>query len=375
VVSSKRRLQWLLGAAAAILCCQLACGLGSLDYLKNGRRDAEIDSTVSGPVYDGPMGDLAKSESAYVDGSSGAAEVIVRPDSVEGPATGGAQAGLDGSAGGTGGSADAAYDVAVADAGNDTSSVDFRDATVATGGTTTGGAGGVLGAGGTNGAGGASGAGGAMPTDAASPDAPPTKSVLFVVGTTPLNAGDLSIQSRLAGQGYTVTVVKDGSLGSSPTVVETIVLVSRTVASTNVGSKFRALAKPVIVCEPVLYADMGFIDTATGASGNTSTPISSIVVDGTVGALAAGLSGAVAVFTSAQQVGYGVPNAQAIRVASLPSQPTEWSIFAYEAGAHMPGLVAPGRRMGFFLSQTSASALTTEGGRLFDAAIAWLAGP
>ena len=52
-------------------------------------------------------------------------------------------------------------------------------------------------------------------------------------------------------------------------------------------------------------------------------------------------------------------------------------IFGYENGAAMSGLTAPGRRVGFFLENTAASALTTAGGSLFDAAVRWapVAGP
>ena len=40
----------------------------------------------------------------------------------------------------------------------------------------------------------------------------------------------------------------------------------------------------------------------------------------------------------------------------------------------MPGLAAPGRRVGFFLQDTTAAALTTAGLTLFDAAVRWATG-
>jgi hypothetical protein len=40
----------------------------------------------------------------------------------------------------------------------------------------------------------------------------------------------------------------------------------------------------------------------------------------------------------------------------------------------MPGLAAPGRRVGFFLEDATAASLTTEGGALLDAAVRWATG-
>ena len=68
---------------------------------------------------------------------------------------------------------------------------------------------------------------------------------------------------------------------------------------------------------------------------------------------------------------WGVPNANAIRVASLVGQSARVAVLGYETGQRMPELVAPARRVGLFLSDQSASVLSNEGFALFDAAIAW----
>ena len=69
-----------------------------------------------------------------------------------------------------------------------------------------------------------------------------------------------------------------------------------------------------------------------------------------------------------------MPNANAAVVARPPSNGGRASIFAYERGATMPGLVAPGRRVGFFLEDSTASVLTPAGQSLFDAAVSWVTG-
>ena len=205
------------------------------------------------------------------------------------------------------------------------------------------------------------------------PDGPAGKpSVLFVVGSTTLSSADSAIQKRLVNNGYTVTLVDDNDLASVTTVTTTMVLISATVGSGNVTTKFRTTAKPVMVWEPMLYDDMGFLDLATN-EGHTTVNGSTIDVSATGGELAAGLIGTVSVFSAGQLINYGIPNAQALLVATVTGQPTNWSILAYETGVQMPGLVAPARRVGFFLTASAAPSLTADGWKLFDAAVAWLA--
>ena len=69
-----------------------------------------------------------------------------------------------------------------------------------------------------------------------------------------------------------------------------------------------------------------------------------------------------------------MPNASAVVVARPPSNASRASIFAYERGGGMVGLTAPGRRVGLFLHDTTAAALTTSGRALVDAALRWATG-
>jgi hypothetical protein len=90
--------------------------------------------------------------------------------------------------------------------------------------------------------------------------------------------------------------------------------------------------------------------------------------------MAAGLSGTVAVVKTTATFSWGRPAASAVIVARLPGTDPRPAIFAYEKGASMVGLTAPGRRVGFYLENTTASALTWQGWALFDAAVRWATG-
>ena len=70
-------------------------------------------------------------------------------------------------------------------------------------------------------------------------------------------------------------------------------------------------------------------------------------------------------------MGWGVPGENAIAIAGLSNDPHKCTIFAYDAGVEMPGLVAPEKRVGLFLFRDTAESFTPEGWALFDAAVDW----
>jgi hypothetical protein len=70
-------------------------------------------------------------------------------------------------------------------------------------------------------------------------------------------------------------------------------------------------------------------------------------------------------------MGWGVPGENAIAVAGLSKDPHKCTIFAYDVGVEMPGLVAPAKRVGLFLFRNTANDFTSEGWSLFDAAVDW----
>jgi hypothetical protein len=341
----------ILTVLVGLVCVQGACGLTSLDYLKNGHKQ-------DGAVRDGAETDTAIRRTSSPDATIfDAFDVFVGVtggaggDGDVGMGTGGSGAGgATTDATGTGGdSIDGAVDTGAMDAAPEIDGaivdspipdVGFLDGPFA---------------------------------DSALPDSPPPSVALFVVGAIPLGPGDSAIQTRLIDKGYDVTLVKDTNLASITSVTATVVLISQTVTPANVTTRFRNTARPVMACEPSIFADMGFVDGTLFSQGSTLLSYSTLVVSSGAGELAAGLSGTVTVLQTAANMNYGTPNSQAVTVASVPGLSTLWAIFAYDTGAQMYNLAAPARRVGFFLADKAATDLTANGWQLFDAALAWLA--
>jgi hypothetical protein len=86
-------------------------------------------------------------------------------------------------------------------------------------------------------------------TSVAGPNVSVTTPVLFVTGSTTLNASDTAVKSRLEALGHTV-VVKDGaSAVTADATGKALVVISSTVTPTSVGTKFRTVTVPVITWE------------------------------------------------------------------------------------------------------------------------------
>jgi glucose/arabinose dehydrogenase len=195
---------------------------------------------------------------------------------------------------------------------------------------------------------------------------------LLVVGSTTLNSGDAAVRDRLIAGGF-LPVPRLGSASTSADASgAALVLISSTVNPADIGTKFRASVVPVVVWEPMLFDEFGLTGTAAGTMGTQAQV--QVAITNPAHPLAAGLSGTVNVTSTISAFTWGVPNANAVVVARPPINSGRASIFGYERGAEMVGLVAPNRRVGFLLHDATAASLTGSGRALLDAALRWATG-
>ena len=194
---------------------------------------------------------------------------------------------------------------------------------------------------------------------------------LFVVGNTSLNSGDSAISQRLQALGFTVVLKGDAASTAADATGKSVVVVSSTVTSGNVGSKFKSVAVPVLLWESSLLDDMGMV--ASGALGIAANQTRAKIVVASSDPMAAGLSGVQTVVSGSSTFSWGVPASQATVVAQLDADATKSALFRYETGSTMVGLSAPERRVAVFLENTTASLLNAPGRELVDAAIRWAA--
>ena len=201
-----------------------------------------------------------------------------------------------------------------------------------------------------------------------------TPTALFVVGNTTLGPGDTAIRNRLQALGFTVTTKTGTAAVTGDATGKALVLISATVTSGSVNTKFRDVAVPVVNWEQALQDDMGFTGNVSGVDFGNQSPKHRVHIVDTTHYAAAGLTGDQDVTTTDGFFNWGHPAAGAAKIASFVNETDRIADYAYEIGSQMVGLTAPARRVNLFMDDDSASIFTAAGFQLFDAAVIWASG-
>ena len=132
--------------------------------------------------------------------------------------------------------------------------------------------------------------------------------VLLVASSTTLGAGDAAVRNRLQASGHTVVVRTGTGATTTDAAGKALVLVSSTVTSADVNTKFRTVVNPVLTWESALLDDFGMTGTS-GTEFGTLSGQTQVDIVAPAHPLAAGLSGRVTVTSSAQTFTWGGPTA------------------------------------------------------------------
>lgn len=208
--------------------------------------------------------------------------------------------------------------------------------------------------------------------DSAPPPPPAALNVLFVAGNSILTASDQAIRNQFEQLGHTVTVRDDDLITNADALGRDLIYISESIASSKVTNTFAQTAIPVIASEAFVFDDMGLTGRVRDGDYGTTTGQTTVSINPSApSALTSGLSGNVAVFNTASEIAWGVPDNTAFSVGTLLNNPDQSTIFAYDNGATLAnGAVANARRVGFFLG-SNAQAVTPDGWALFAASIEW----
>jgi hypothetical protein len=211
-------------------------------------------------------------------------------------------------------------------------------------------------------------------TDAAPPmgGLPPGLKVILVTNGTPaLSAGDTVMVDRLHSRGFVVTFTTDVAATADVVAGQDLIVISSSAESGPLGTKIRDVAIPVLCIENGAFPTMGLSGTTLATDyGSTFNQTMVTIADGAP-PLAGGLGGSVTISATPAELGWAQPAASAVTAATMAGDPTHAMLFGYPAGAAMPGLVAPARRVGFAIRETAAANLTDDGLALFDAAVTY----
>ena len=195
-----------------------------------------------------------------------------------------------------------------------------------------------------------------------------SNNVLLVVGdASSLGASDTAIRNRLQNYGYTVQAISDELTTAGDATGKALIITSATVSSSQVNTKFRDVAVPVINWEYGLEDDYGFA-TSYGTAGSQTN----LNITNPDHPLAARLpAGIRTVATVASDFSWGEPGGTPIIIARLNDGSNHPCLYAYEAGTAMSSGTAPARRVHLFLQNETFTSLNADGLKLFNAALKW----
>ena len=194
--------------------------------------------------------------------------------------------------------------------------------------------------------------------------------ILYVVSSATGAPSTQDVRTYLIGQGHTVDFIDDNALVIGDESGYDLVLISAGTSSIQVRDKLKSSSLPIITMKAWHYDDMGM----TGGTSNTDygelASQTGIDIVLPADAVAGGLTGTVS--QPSNDVAFGVPGNDATIVATVAGNAAQATIFYYEAGDTLvDATVAAGKRMGFYLKDTSESAFTSDAQTLLNAAIAW----
>ncbi|MEM8960140.1 MAG: PKD domain-containing protein [Acidobacteriota bacterium] len=202
----------------------------------------------------------------------------------------------------------------------------------------------------------------------------PVRHALFVVADElALGAGDQAALDRMLADGYQVTVRSDNLVQGSEAELHDVVVISSSVTSNQVNTKFRDTWVPVLTWEPYLLDDMEMTGVAAQIDYGSELAQTTVRIADPLHPLALGLSDAVTVLDTPDRITWGRPASGAEIVATVDNNAERATLFVFEADAQLDGgLTAPGKRAAFFLNDLGPAYLTPDGWALFDATLCWM---
>ena len=200
----------------------------------------------------------------------------------------------------------------------------------------------------------------------------PAATALLVVGDPASLGTDSLVRSRLESLGYAVTVRDDAAATAADATGKSLVLVSSSVASAAVSTKFRTVTVPVLIYKPYLYDDMLMTGLVAEVDYGTVSGVSSLAVLASAHPLAAGAPRTVTLTSTTTTLPRGVPASTGDVVATAGGKPV---LFTYSPGdALLDGRPAPACRVAFPAYGTALGRYTADGWTLFDQTVAWMTG-
>ncbi len=199
-------------------------------------------------------------------------------------------------------------------------------------------------------------------------------SLLFIVDSPELEAGDLAIYKKLVEWGYHITLQTDDEDADFDLQGKDALLVSGSAAATRkMRGELTDINVPIVSWEPTLFDDFDW----TGRRRDRDygyAQASNVEILSDSHPVAAGLSGTIQVTSDARELTWAVPHENADIIACMQGDASKPVIFCYDTGdTKINNTLAQARQVGLFFSEESPAFFTQESWNILGAAIEWAA--
>ena len=179
--------------------------------------------------------------------------------------------------------------------------------------------------------------------------------------------GDMAVQSMLEELGFVVTIADDDTVTTSMASGKQMVVVSASVTSSKVNTKFRDVTNGVVSMENAIFDDMKMTGTASGQFGTSGGQLD-LRLQGELAQIL-GFGGTGSLDYTPVDIGqtfvWGKPGSAAVVQGRLLSDTTKAGIFTYAKGAALVGGGnAAGVRVGLYTQDDAVMGLNDGGWRL-----------
>ncbi len=181
---------------------------------------------------------------------------------------------------------------------------------------------------------------------------------------------DAAVRSTLNGRGYGVEFASAKNVTAAMAKGKALVVISESLAATDLGAKLRDVPVPVVCYEPYAFGNMAMTSTASDSFGWGPSDTQIKVLRPNFLGVPSGTLVTVQKWSTSQ--GFGKPGPAAQVYASLPGDTSQAAIFTYDKGDAMVGRTAPHRRVGLFFRETDRNDDT--GWSIFVSMVSWAVG-
>jgi hypothetical protein len=191
---------------------------------------------------------------------------------------------------------------------------------------------------------------------------------LLVIGANAAPADDELLRQRLVSLGFTVKLVNDTAVTASQANAASLVVISESTLSTNVGTRLTGITRPLLALDQFLFDELGISTEFSATSTSTATIVNASHSS------ANGQTGTVMTTTAARSHNAPFGLASGANVIATVGAANRFMV-VFEYGSSLTTGIASARIAALGFDKTTPSVLTAAGWALFDGAVRWLADP